>query len=353
MPICCCGACVSYERGSGYVSKRILVTTIAAAVFAFAVIGFPTTSQAKTKIRIGTSSGFNQLPSLVALEKGFFRQEGLDVELKTAARGAIAIEALTAGTLEFAASAHIPFMAVTARGAPLVAVAVIARGSYGKLVASPRLKDLNTFQAFKGKRIGVQLGTGVHTVLLMILEREGLTEQDLGITNLRVVDMPAAMASGSFDAVVGWEPMMQRTTQRGYGVQVIGEREFDGLAGVTFPFLLSVRQEYRDKNSHIVQATVNAYAKAHQFIRSNPDEAIEILAAALNATGEPMENEIIRTVVFAAERFTTPAFTEADWKDLRATAAFGHKRKQIEQMPDLGKIVDDSFGKKAATTVRE
>jgi aliphatic sulfonates family ABC transporter substrate-binding protein len=325
--------------------KRILVLAATIAVAAFA----PITATAQTKIQIGQSSGFNQLPSLIAVEKGFFREEGLDVEMKTASRGAIGIEALTAGSIDFAASGHIPFMALAARGAPLVGVAVIARGTYLKLIAANRHRDLKVLEDFKGKRIGMQVGTGVHTVVSMILEKKGLSEHDLGITNLRVVDMPAAMASGSFDGVIGWEPMMQRILQGGHGVQIIGEHDFNQAGEVTFPFLLTTRTDYRDKHPAIVQAVVNAYAKAHQFIRTNKDEAVDILAAAMNTTGEPLEKELIRTVVFAVDRFETPAFTEADWKDLRAVAEFAHRAKQIEPRPDVGKIIDGTFAKKAAT----
>jgi ABC-type nitrate/sulfonate/bicarbonate transport system substrate-binding protein len=228
---------------------------------------------------------------------------------------------------------------------------VIARGTYTKLIAANRHRDLKTLEDFKGKRVGAQVGTGVHTALLMILERKGLSEQDLGITNLRVVDMPAAMASGSFDGVVGWEPMMQRILQGGHGVQTIGEDEFNQSGEITFPFLLTTRSDYRDKHPKVVQAVVNAYAKAHHFIRTNKDEAIDILATAMNTTGEPLDRSLIRAVVFAIDRFETPAFTDADWKDLRAVADFAYKMKQIEPKPDLDKVVDNSFGKRAATAV--
>ena len=47
----------------------------------------------------------------------------------------------------------------------------------------------------------------------------------------------------------------------------------------------------------------------------------------------------------------TPAFTEADWKDLRAVAEFAHRAKQIEPKPEVDKIIDGTFSKKAVTAV--
>ena len=39
--------------------------------------------------------------------------------------------------------------------------------------------DLKTFADFKGKHVGTQVGTGMHMVLQMLLEREGMSEEDL------------------------------------------------------------------------------------------------------------------------------------------------------------------------------
>ena len=190
--------------------------------------------------------------------------------MKTASRGAIGIEALTAGSIDFAASGHIPFMALAARGAPRG-----GRGDRARDVSQAHRRQPSQRPEGAGRpratHLGMQVGTGVHTVVSMILERKGLSEQDLGITNLRVVDMPAAMAWAASDGVIGWEPMMQRILQGGHGVHDLGEHEFNQSAEVTFPFLLTTRQDYRDKNPKVVQGVVNSYAKAHHFIRTNKE----------------------------------------------------------------------------------
>ena len=76
--------------------KKILMLTVAAGLAA----GAP--ANAADKILIGQSAGINTVPSLVAMHEGFFKQQGLDVELKPLARGGLAIEGLSSGTLQFA-----------------------------------------------------------------------------------------------------------------------------------------------------------------------------------------------------------------------------------------------------------
>ena len=69
--------------------------------------------------------------------------------------------------MQFSESAHVPFFAAVSRGVPLVAVGVVARGFYGKMVASNKNANLKTLADFKGKRIGSQMGTGMFTIVRM------------------------------------------------------------------------------------------------------------------------------------------------------------------------------------------
>ena len=303
---------------------------------------------AQDTVTIAMSSGVNQVPTLVAEAQGFFEAEGLDVELKPVGRGAIAIEAVSGGSVQFAESAHTTFFSAIDKGLPLVGVAVGARGYYGKLIASLENADLKTFADFKGKRIGTQVGTGMHMVLQIMLAEQGLTEDDFEISNIRVRDMPAAMATGdTFDAVLGWEPGMQRIVQAGKGVEVITARQIEELAKITYPFVLSAQREYVDANPEIVQGVVNAYAKAHKFIRENPDQAVEIYKAFLDTTGGGMDTETVKYMMFDTDRFGGVDFTEADMVDLVATREYLKTNRDMNGMPEVEDAIIRDFGDEA------
>ena len=78
---------------------RHLLRGLAPIALTLSAIG---TANAADKIVIGMASGINQLPSLVAHAKGFFKEQGLDVENKPVARGAVALGAVAGGSLQFA-----------------------------------------------------------------------------------------------------------------------------------------------------------------------------------------------------------------------------------------------------------
>jgi ABC-type nitrate/sulfonate/bicarbonate transport system substrate-binding protein len=310
-------------------------------------------SFAQERVAIGMATGVNQVPSLVAQDQGFFTEEGLEVELMPLARGALAIEAIAGGSLQFAESAHAPTLAAIAGGIPIHGVAVAARGFYGKLIAKPEHADLDSLEDFAGKRVGTQVGTGMHLTLAILLEERGLTEEELGITNLRVADMPAAMATGDFDAVIGWEPGMQRIVQGGHGVEIITARDFEELADISYPFILSVQSQLLEDDPETVQKVVNAYARAHSFIRDNPDEAVRIYKDFIDSTGADLDEETIRYMMFDTDRFGGVDFSERDWRDLSLTRDYMIRTGQLpESAPEIEAIMSREFGEKAEAAVQ-
>lgn len=309
---------------------------------------------AADKIVIGMSAGINMVPSLVAEHEGYFKEQGLDVELRPLARGGDAIKALAAGSLQFSESAHVPFMAAVDRGVPLIAVGIAARGFYGKLVASNANANLKTLADFKGKHIGTQMGTGMFTIVLMLLENQGLKQSDFNFTNLRVVDMPAAMETNSanLDAVLGWEPGMRRIVNAGKGKVVITAKQFEEMAGITYPFLLTATQQYCKDNQDIVQKVVNAYEKADKYIGGHHEEAVKIYVAEVVRRGGKLSEDDVRAMLFDVDRYGGAAFSPGDMKDLPATRDYLVKIGQLKSKLDLNAIIDTSFGVKAQTAAK-
>jgi aliphatic sulfonates family ABC transporter substrate-binding protein len=310
-------------------------------------------AHAAEKVSIGMSTGVNQVPTVVGQAKGFFAEEGIDIELKPVNRGSIAIEGVAGGSLDFAESSHTSFFSAVAKGLPLRGVGVVSRGFFGRLIASNANADLKSLEDFKGKRVGTQVGTGMHMVVQMLLEKKGMKDEDLGISNVRVRDMPAAMASGdTFDAVIGWDPAMERIVQSGYGKEIVSTGDFMEMAGITYPFVLSTTEEYLKAHPEAVQGVVNAYAKAHKFITDNPDEALRIYYEYLKTTGAELDEPTVKQMMFDVERFGGVAFTDADWQDLPATAAFLVKAGRIDKSLEIDKIIDRQIGEKAEASVK-
>jgi NitT/TauT family transport system substrate-binding protein len=311
-------------------------------------------SAADIKVAIGMAGGVNQVPSLVAKAKGFFKEEGLDVDVRALPRGAIAIEAVSNGSLQFAEAANAAFFHAVDKGVPLVSIGVSSRGYTGKLLVANRNAGMKTLADLKGKHLATQVGTGMYTVLLMLLERQGLKLSDFNVTNLRVVDMPTAMAtSTNIDAVLGWEPSIQRIVQAGKGKVMLTSKQLEDMAGITYPFLVVTTQTYAKEHPGIVQKLMNGYAKADKYIAKHHDETVQIYLNEIKRRGAKLSESDIRLMLFDdVDRFGGTAFSKADMQDLTSTVSYMEKTHLLKTKLDLGKLIDPSFGKKAAMAAK-
>jgi ABC-type nitrate/sulfonate/bicarbonate transport system substrate-binding protein len=318
-------------------------------IFLVAWDGASPTVAADIKVAIGMAGGVNQVPSLVAKAKGFFKEEGLDVDVRALPRGSIAIDAVSNGSLQFAEAANAAYFQAVAKGVPLISVGVSSRGYTGKLLVANRNAGMKTLADLKGKHMATQVGTGMYTVLLMLLEKQGLQLSDFNVTNLRVVDMPTAMASSNnIDAVLGWEPSIQRIVQAGKGKVMLTSKQLEDMAGITYPFLVVTSQSYLKEHPDIIQKFMNGYAKADKYIATHHEETVGIYHDEIKRRGAKLSADDIRLMLFDdIDRFAGAAFTPADLQDLTATVAYMEKTSLLKTKLDLGKIIDPSFGKKA------
>jgi NitT/TauT family transport system substrate-binding protein len=301
------------------------------------------------KVAVGMAGGVNQVPSLVAKAKGFFKEEGLDVDVRALPRGSVAIDAVSNGSLQFAETANASFFQAVAKGVPLIAIGVGSRGYTGKLLVANRNDGMKTLADLKGKHLATQVGTGMYTVLLMLLEKQGLKLSDFNVTNLRVVDMPAAMAtSDNIDAVLGWEPSIQRIVQAGKGKVLLTSKQLEDMAGITYPFLVTSTESYVKQHPDIVQKFVNAYAKADKYIAGHHNETVKIYYDEIQSRGAKLSQDDIQLMLFDdVDRFASAAFTPADMTDLTSTLAYMEKAGLLKTKLDLEKIIDQNYGKKA------
>lgn len=318
-----------------------------------AIAGAPSAS-AQDHVTVAMASGVNQVTSLVAEEKGFFKQQGLDVTRKPIARGNLAVGAIEAGQIQFGEVSDVVFFSAVGKGIPLVALGASSRGFTGKMIGRPDHKPVKSLADMKGEHIGMQVGTGVHGVFLRLIEQLGLKPTDFKISNVRVVDMPAAMATkpSRFDAVLGWDPMMTRIIEAGNGKEIISAKQFQDMAHITYPLLLVANKDYIASHRDTVQRFINAYAMADKYIQEHPDEALDIYTKAIHKAGGKLEENIIKTMMFEVPRFIGVNFIPTDWTELPRTRDFLFKTGKIKSKPDLKAITAPSFGDAAEARLK-
>lgn len=313
-------------------------------------------AQALTTVTFGEEHALSAMTSAVGLAKGFFKEEGIHLKLEYAQRGTDKIQAALAGQLDFGYSGSPPIISAVSRGAPIVMIGLFSHGYSGILVGSKKLARLRglppkqVFEELRGKRIGIQIGSGVATVFLMTIDALGFHRSDYQIRNIRVADMPGAMQSGTFDAVVGWEPGMSRIVSSGYGVKIMEPKDFEKAAKITYAFPLFTTKKFVDEHPALVQRFMNAWAKSQHYADTHHKESLRILRNALGSAVSKLSDRDLANLAYIYQKDRV-AFTDADIQDIRSMSQFMFKEGEISKKPDISETVNNSFATKAQQAV--
>jgi len=224
-----------------------------------------------------------KLPLLLAEAKGYFKEEGLNVDIKIAPNQKV-YEALVAGESDFIAVSYGSLMKINQQGQKIQSVANITENCLFHLVAN---SDIKSIEDLKGKRIGVpKVGEEVTAVVRAALKRKGI-DPDKDVTWVAVgieATMVAAMKTKQVDAVgaVGeWRDHLLRAVP---GTHVLIDYSKDSdlkeyLGAETYPLAhVQLTSEFIEKNPETTQRIVNAVMKALQFINTHtPEECIDVV----------------------------------------------------------------------------
>lgn len=243
-------------------------------------------AQDKVRIFSGTDEHWVQLQ--VAKAKGFFADEGLDVELSVFTTGATATEAFRAGRGDFISAGDLPSAAMWRSGA---AVGIAPMSSDTEIFGIVGNRDINSAKDLKGKKVATRVGSTGEFLLYRYLATGGLTPADVTIIDLAPPEMVVSMIRGDIDAFAWLAPFTTRAISGGKNVKLVTSAK--GLANNRI--IMNVSKTYRDKNPEIVRKVLRATHRATEFVRSNPDEATRIWAAAV--LGDPKQStNVVRTI---------------------------------------------------------
>jgi len=175
---------------------------ISKALAALMVIGTFSNAVAEP-LKIGYSDWPGWVAWEVGIEKGWFKEAGVDVKFEWFDYVA-SMDAFAAGKLDAVSMTNGDALVTGSTGAQSV-MAIINDYSNGNdmIVAKP---GLTSVKQLKGKKIGVEVGFVGHLLLLNALEKAGLSESDVELVNVPTNETPQVLASGDVDAIVAWQP---------------------------------------------------------------------------------------------------------------------------------------------------
>ncbi|HZR99491.1 MAG TPA: ABC transporter substrate-binding protein [Chloroflexota bacterium] len=167
---------------------------------------------------------FVSAPLMIAVEKGFFKEQGIDLQIEVAAGGADVIPQLATGEIDVTHGGISPAMFnAIARGVEVRVIGpmnIIPQGTGStQLLIRKELADRGEIRSpadLRGRRIAVNTsGSLVSWQLDKVLEREGMSIADVDRVIIPFPDMVPALANGSIDGAMIIEPFLSRSVNDG------------------------------------------------------------------------------------------------------------------------------------------
>ena len=139
----------------------------------------------------------------IAIQKGWFKEAGLDVDFKWF-EYAPSMEAFSAGKVDAVAVTNGDALVTGSSGGKSTCI-VANDYSDGNdmIVAKPGIKKM---EQLKGKKIGVEVGFVDHLLLMNALKAAKMTDKDVQIVNVPTDQTPQSLKSGTVDAIAAWQP---------------------------------------------------------------------------------------------------------------------------------------------------
>ena len=262
------------------VVRRIVAAVVVLAVF---VSGAAPASWAAEKVTVGVGGValMVYLPTALAKAKGYFAEEGLDVEiLDIKGGGSQAASALIGGSVDFSANAIDHAIKAKVQKKDLIAVHSHVRlPVMGVVVANKYKGEIKSLADLKGRPLGVTSpGSQTHMVLGYLLAKSGVKADDVKIIGAGGSTMPLAIEKDSVHAGMMVDPFFTAFLKQGKGYALVDmfttKGTVDAMGGEVQGTTLLTRPEVIAKRPATVQKMVNALVRANKFIVGSSGEEL-------------------------------------------------------------------------------
>jgi NitT/TauT family transport system substrate-binding protein len=248
----------------------ILIIDYVKSPTAFVVLNNTVQSKAETLVYAEPITLGNTLIS-VAMDEGFFEEEGIKVVSQKFSAGRLALDAVLTNNAHFSSMSETPFMLSVLQGNDLIVIATVAEHKETKAIARKDKGILNPHDIYD-KKIGTLPGTNSDYFMYNFLEANGIKQQDVQIVSMPPPEMVSSLTKGDIDAFFAWEPYIYFAKKELPNNTVTFEPGdlYDGMKVVL------MQRSFVNKNPESVKKIIRALLKAETFVKQNREKAIEI-----------------------------------------------------------------------------
>jgi sulfonate transport system substrate-binding protein len=310
--------------------------------------------KSKLTLGVGGKPLLYYLPLTIAERKGFFKEEGLDVEINDFGGGAKSLQALIGGSVDVVTGAYEHTIRMQAKGQDVRAVTELGR--FPAIVIAVRKEkagEIKSAADFKGLKIGVTApGSSTALTTQYAMVKAGLKPSDAALIGIGSgASAVAAIQKGEIDVISHLDPVIAKLESDGSIVVLIDTRTEAGtraLFGGSNPAAtLYAKKDFIDANPVTTQRLVNAFMKSLKWLQTaKPEDVADAVPPEYHLGDKPL---YIKAVQNSLESYSRTGIVPPEGMKSVMDMLKQLDPELKDANVDLTTTFDDRFVKKAAT----
>ncbi|PWI14144.1 nitrate ABC transporter substrate-binding protein [Streptomyces sp. Act143] len=284
-----------------------------------------------TKVKVGVIPIVDVAPLYLGQKKGFFKKQGLELEMTLAQGGAAIVPGVASGQFQFGFSNSTSLMVAQSNNVPVKVVTngIASTGVQGKDFGALVVKgdsSIKSADQLEGRKVAINTLKNINeTAVRESVRKAGGDPDKVKFVELAFDQMPAALDGGQIDAAMVVEPAL--ATVKSQGGREIASPLVDIAPNLTVAMYFT-STSYETQHPDVVKKFKAAAAESLAYADAHPDEAREIVTTYTK----------IPAAVLA--KVTLPAWpAEPDRASLDALEKLGQADGLFKTAPDLDKLL--------------
>jgi NitT/TauT family transport system substrate-binding protein len=309
------------------------------------------------KLGVGGAPALYYLPLAVTEKLGYFKEQGLNVEINDFKGGAQSLTALVGGSVDVVTGAYEHTLRMQVKGQDILAVIELGRyPGIALAVKTDRADKIKSAADLKGARIGVTApGSSTNMIVWYLMAKAGLKPDDASYVGVGTGPSAiAAIQKGEIDAISNIDPVIAKLESTKDIIVLAETRTTEGttkvFGGPMSAAVLYMKRDFMEKSPNTVQALVNALYKGLKWLEKATPEQV---ADAVPKEYWLGDRELYTAAVKANMQVYSRDGIVSDGSQKRSLDFLRQFDKEIAAAKvDPAKTWDDRFVKKAAAATK-
>jgi len=321
------------KQGGGMI--RILA---GAAALLLCVVG----TRAETLGFAGSVTWFGQVPIMVAIDKGFFKDQGVEVEYQVILNSSDRLASVDAGSSAFSNLGRSSVIPAMARGDTSFFYFANVDDSPGIEGCWAR-PGIASIKDLRGKKVAAN--TSAEITLSGLLDTQNMSEKDIDYLNLGPTEMAPALAKGDIEAACVWQPLLDGLKKAAPDGRLLGldtdTTTYQKFGTMASPDIVIISRKLVEQHPEQARGIALGMLKGADYTLSNPEDTAKTVAHYFRKTPE----EVL------AGMKPLKFFGTKDWQEhmklhtaqMQYLAQWLYDNKKIPSVPDVAKWENTNF----------